>query len=95
MPIAFHYILASLVERLMTFPLISLAQVRILREGVVEALRAPDGVPDDLMPKTAFDERAIRAGLPDPGRFGRADLRCFPGGRKNPMPPSERARLNV
>jgi hypothetical protein len=30
----------------------------------------------DLLPSTPFDERSIRPGLPEPGRFGLADLRC-------------------
>jgi len=76
LPIAFHYALAHMVERLMTVPLISLAQVRILREEVIEPLNAPDGLPDDLTPATRFDEVAIRAGLPDPGPFRLGDLRC-------------------
>lgn len=58
MPLAFHYLLASAAEHLMT-ALISLAQVRILKEEVVEAANAPDTVPDDLTPRTPFDEEAI------------------------------------
>jgi hypothetical protein len=61
----------------MNVPLISQAQVRILAEGVVEAARAPDAVPEDLIPRTPLDEASIRAGLPDPGRFRRSDLRCL------------------
>jgi hypothetical protein len=36
---------------------------------------APDRLPEDLMPATAFDESGIRAGLPEPGPFGLDDLR--------------------
>jgi hypothetical protein len=61
----------------MTVPLISLAQVRILEEEVIEPRNAPDKVPDDLAPKTAFGKEAIRAGLPEPGPFHLADLRWF------------------
>ena len=75
MPIAFHYLLAGAVERLMTVPLISLAQVRILEEEVVEAANAPDILPDDLTPRTPFDKEAIRSGLPDTGPFRLEDLR--------------------
>jgi uncharacterized protein YbjT (DUF2867 family) len=75
-PIAFHYGLAYACERLMTVPLVSLAQVRILREEIIEAVNAPDRLPDDLLPATPFDEVSVRAGLPEPGRFGLSDLRC-------------------
>jgi NADH dehydrogenase len=76
-PIAFHYFMARWAERLMTVPLISLAQVRILEEEVVEPLCAPDRVPDHLTPSTPFDDASIRAGLPPAGRFRREDLRWF------------------
>jgi len=72
----FLYLLAWMAERAMTTPVLSLAQARILTEQVVEATLAPDRLPGDLVPSTPFDERSIRAGLPDPGRFGLADLRC-------------------
>jgi hypothetical protein len=76
-PIGFHYLSARLAEALMTVPLVSLAQVRILQEEVVEPLHAPDQVPDDLTPRTKFDEESIRAGLPEPGRFRIDELRWF------------------
>jgi len=75
-PIGFHYTLAWLAERLMTVPLISLAQVRILAEEVVRPTLAPDSLPADLVPSTPFDQHSIRAGLPDLGPFQLADLRC-------------------
>ena len=50
-------------------------QVRIFAEGIVEPLPAADGLPVDLLPTTRFDEASIRSGLPDPGGFGRRDLR--------------------
>jgi NADH dehydrogenase len=75
MPIAFHRSLARVAERVMKVPLISLAQVRILEEEVVEPSNAPDVVPDDLRPASPFDASAIRAGLPDAGPFGCDDLR--------------------
>jgi NADH dehydrogenase len=74
-PVAFHYLMARLVERLMTVPLISLAQVRMLEEEVIEPLLAPDPLPDDLIPSTPFDDVSIRGGLPDPGPFRLGDLR--------------------
>lgn len=76
-PIMFHHLMARLAERLMTVPLISLAQARILEEEVIEPACAPDQVPDDLLPLTQFDERSIRSGLPNPGRFQLDDLRWF------------------
>ncbi len=64
----------------MTVPLLSLAQVRILKEEVVEALRTPDSLPDGLTPSTPFDEVSIGKGLPQPGPFRLTDLRwCSEG----------------
>ncbi len=77
LPIGFHYALAWLAERLMTVPLISVAQVRILAEQVVQPTLAPDSLPADLVPSTPFDQHSIRAGLPDPGPFELAELRCW------------------
>jgi hypothetical protein len=76
-PMAFHYLMARLAERVMTVPLISLAQVRMLEEEVVEPLRAPDCLPDDLTPSTPFNDASIRAELPDAGRFRLGDLQWF------------------
>jgi hypothetical protein len=76
-PPGFHRALARLAERVMSVPLISVAQVQILEEDMIEPIRAPDPLPADLIPSTLFDESSIRAGLPDPGRFGLGDLRYF------------------
>lgn len=76
-PLAFHGVLARVAERVMTVPLISQAQVRILAEEVVEGMGAPDQVPEDLVPSTPFDQVSIAAGLPGPGAFGRRDFRCL------------------
>lgn len=73
-PTAFHRLMAHAAERLMRVPLLSLAQVRILQEEVIEAARAPDPVPDDLIPSTPFDAESIRSGLPEPGPFRLGDL---------------------
>lgn len=75
-PLAFHRLLATVAERVMSVPLISKAQVRILEEEVIDALPATDELPEDLVPTTAFDEAAIRSGLPAPGPFHLSDLRC-------------------
>lgn len=76
MPLFFHRILAWIAERFMTIPLMSVAQLRILSEGIVEPLPYCDPVPRDLSPQLAFGSDQIRRGLPDPGAFGRKDLRC-------------------
>ncbi len=75
LPVAIHLGLAWIAERFMTIPLISIAQVRILAEGVVEPLPFADEPPSDLMPTTPFDAESIRAGLPPAGGFGRRDFR--------------------
>jgi uncharacterized protein YbjT (DUF2867 family) len=76
MPVAFHYFLGWCLERAMTIPMVSLAQVRILSEGIVNAWPPVEDLPMDLMPATPFTDEQIRRGLPEPGRFGLRDLRC-------------------
>jgi uncharacterized protein YbjT (DUF2867 family) len=75
-PIWFHYCLAQLFEWTMKVPLVAKAQVRILSEGVVEPAIPCDPLPADLKPTRRFTEDQIRKGLPEPGAFGLADLRC-------------------
>ena len=75
LPIVVQGVVAAITEMVMTVPLISRAQVRILAEGIVEPLPAADRLPVDLLPATPFDEASIRAGLPSPAGFGRRDLR--------------------
>jgi NADH dehydrogenase len=79
LPVVVQQLIALVAEVLMTVPLISLAQVRILAEGIVEPLPAADDLPVDLLPTTRFDEASIRAGLPPSGGFGRRDLRWCAG----------------
>ncbi len=76
-PIALHRVLAWVAERAMVVPLVSTAQVRILAEGVVEPVLAPDRLPDDLLPRTPFSPSSIRDGLPAKRRFTLGDLRAF------------------
>jgi NADH dehydrogenase len=76
MPVWFHYLLGWLVERLMTVPLVSLAQVRILSEGLAEASPTYEPMPSELAPALRFTEEQIRKGLPAPGPFTRQDFRC-------------------
>jgi uncharacterized protein YbjT (DUF2867 family)/predicted DCC family thiol-disulfide oxidoreductase YuxK len=78
-PIGTHHLLAHVAERVMTVPLVSLAQARILQEEVIEPVDAPDRLPDDLIPTTPFDQSAIRRGLPEAGAFRIEDLRWFKG----------------
>jgi uncharacterized protein YbjT (DUF2867 family) len=78
LPLAVHRALAVAWESAMRVPLLSRAQVAILAEGVVEPLPFAEELPDDLRPQTPFSQAAIRAGLPPPGGFGLADLRCWP-----------------
>jgi len=75
-PIWFHYLLAQFFEWTMKVPLVAKAQVRILSEGVTEPAHACDPLPADLMPSRKFTTDRIRQGLPAPGPFGVADLRC-------------------
>jgi uncharacterized protein YbjT (DUF2867 family) len=77
-PVAAHIVIAHLAEWTMRIPLIARAQVRILAEGVVEPAPFAAAPPADLVPLTPFDAETIRRGLPDPGGFGLADLRCAP-----------------
>jgi nucleoside-diphosphate-sugar epimerase len=76
LPVAFHYVFAWVMERLMRVPLVASAQVRILSEGIVEPLPPCEFVPEDLAPRKAFTDENIRRGLPRPGAFGLSDLRC-------------------
>lgn len=76
MPVWFHFVFGWLTERLMKVPLVSTAQVRMLAEGLAEAVPTFPLPPADLRPKTPFTEEQIRKGLPAPQAFGLRDLRC-------------------
>jgi NADH dehydrogenase len=76
MPVWFHYILGWFVERIMTVPLVSTAQVQMLSEGLAEPAPACDPVPGDLAPRIPFSDEQIRKGLPPPEPFGWRDRRC-------------------
>ena len=79
LPVAAHLVLARVFELTMKVPLLAVAQVHILAEGAAEPLPDAPPPPDDLVPRTRFDEDSIRAGLPPAGRFGLRDLRWWPG----------------
>jgi NADH dehydrogenase len=76
MPVWFHYALGWCRERLMTVPLVALAQVRILSEGITKPALACDPLPPELAPRLPFSEDQIRRGLPPAGGFGLRDLHC-------------------
>ena len=72
-PVWVHYAMAWFFEHTMAVPLAAKAQVRILSESLAEPAFAPDALPPDLQPRTLFTDEQIRAGLPEPGRFGIMD----------------------
>jgi NADH dehydrogenase len=74
-PIWCHQLLARVFEFTMKIPLISLAQVRILSEGVSEPATHVTPVPYDLVPTRRFTPEQIRSGLPHPAPFCVGDLR--------------------
>jgi hypothetical protein len=74
-PLWFHYALGWGLERVMKTPLVSIAQVRILSEGITQALPSADSLPPDLQPARRFSQDQIRAGLPEPGAFTLKDFR--------------------
>jgi NADH dehydrogenase len=62
-PVLLHYVGAWVLERFMRIPLASRAQVRMLSEGIAEALPGCDALPPDLRPRQTLDSEKIRAGL--------------------------------
>jgi uncharacterized protein YbjT (DUF2867 family) len=74
-PLWFHRILARICEATMKVPLLSIGQVRILSEGIVEPCGDYELPPKHLRPNTPFMEAHIRARLPKPKGFGFRDLR--------------------
>ncbi|HKP81588.1 MAG TPA: NAD-dependent epimerase/dehydratase family protein [Pyrinomonadaceae bacterium] len=75
LPVVCHLSMASFFEWTMKIPLTSLAQVRILSEGVVEPGSPVVPLPYDLVPTRRFTTDQIRSGLPEPGPFCVGDLR--------------------
>ena len=73
----------------MVIPLVSIAQVRILSEGIVQPWLPCDRLPAELAPKTAFTVEQIRRGLPPAKAFGLEDLRCC---HRRALQPSRRHR---
>jgi len=75
LPVVCHLSMASFFEWTMRIPLTSLAQVRILSEGIVEPGSPVVPLPYDLVPTRRFTTEQIRSGLPEPGPFCIGDLR--------------------
>ncbi len=75
LPIWCHQLMAQVFELTMKVPLTSLAQIRILAEGVVEPGSVVTPVPYDLIPTRRFTTDQIRNGLPEPGPFCIGDLK--------------------
>jgi len=75
LPVVCHQLMARLWELTMTIPLASVAQVRILSEGVVEPGSPVVPLPYDLVPTRRFTTDQIRSGLPTPRPFCAGDLR--------------------
>jgi NADH dehydrogenase len=77
MPIVFHRGAALAFEATMKTPLLSRAQARILAEGLVDPAPPCEDPPEDLRPRLRFSDAQIRAGLPEPTRFGLRDCLWF------------------
>ena len=75
MPIWFHLLFAWCLEECMVVPMISLAQVRMMTEGIAEPAPACELVPEPWTPSTCFTTEQIRKGLPAPGPFTRTHFR--------------------
>lgn len=75
LPVICHQLLARFWELTMTTPLSSMAQVRILSEGIVEPASPVVPLPYDLIPTRRFTTDQIRSGLPAPRPFCAGDLR--------------------
>jgi NADH dehydrogenase len=76
MPVWFHYILGWCVEKVMKTPLVSVAQVRMLSEGLSEPWQPCALPPLEIAPRIPFTTEQIRKGLPPAGPFSTRDIRC-------------------
>jgi NADH dehydrogenase len=64
LPLAFHHAFGWVAERVMSRPLASVAQVRMLAEGLSDPLPGAELPPVGLRPTTRFDGASIAASLP-------------------------------
>jgi len=78
LPVWCHQVMAKLFEMTMKVPLASLAQVRILAEGIVDPGSPVAPLPYDLVPTRRFTPEQIRNGLPGAESFCVSDLRWCP-----------------
>ncbi len=76
LPLWFHYLFAWVVEKNMVVPIVSTAQVRMLSEGLLEALPPCAALPPVMQPRIPFSDEQIRRGLPPAKRFALSDLRA-------------------
>ncbi len=76
LPVWCHYVLGWLAERAMVIPLVSVAQVRMLSEGLAEPAPACEILQGELAPQKPFTTDQIRQGLPPAGGFSWKNLRC-------------------
>lgn len=77
-PVWAVHLLGVATELTMTVPLVAVAQVRMLAEGVSDAWGEVTRLPADLRPRAAFDREHILAALPPRGGFTLKDLRVLP-----------------
>jgi uncharacterized protein YbjT (DUF2867 family) len=75
LPVWCHELMAYIFEETMRVPLASVAQVRILAEGIVEPATPVSKLPYDLTPTRRFTTEQIRNGLPQAAPFCVNDLR--------------------
>jgi len=80
LPVWFHYALGWCVERVMKVPLVSVAQVQMLSEGLAEPCGPCEPLPEILVSRIPFTDEQVRRGLPRPGAFGWHDIRCCRNG---------------
>jgi NADH dehydrogenase len=92
MPVWFHYALAWCLERIMRVPMVSVAQVRMLSEGLAEVAPPCDPMPSALAPRIGFTLEQIRKGVPAPGPFTWRDLR---GCRRRSFAPERKRSKRV
>ena len=63
MPLAFCYALAHVLEATMKEPLLSIAQIKMIAEGLAEVLPGERELPDDLKPRLVFSLELLKAAL--------------------------------
>lgn len=93
-PVWAHRLLGQVTEWTMRVPLVAKAQVRMLAEGVTDAVQPAGELPAELAPSLPFDDDQIRAALPPRGGFTLRDLRrprwAAGAGRRGPRRPARR-----